>query len=364
MTEIKAPSYSVFIGRDVHKYILRFLKSPKNNYSKLFIIVDENSLKYCYPQLVAQIPAFEDAELIEIESGEEQKNIEVCYQIWTVLSELQADKKCLLINLGGGVISDMGGFIAATYKRGVDFINIPTTLLSQVDASIGGKVGIDLSYIKNQIGFFYSPKAVFINPNFLSTLPKRHILSGFAEIIKHALISNHDYWEEIKNIHFADFSQFENLITQSVNIKNTIVSTDFHEKNIRKTLNFGHTAGHAIETFMLEEKDKKKLFHGEAIAIGMIIESYLSHKICKLNKSEMNDIISFIINTYKPQLISEFAFHRIIELMKQDKKNENGTIHFSLLSEIGKCEINKAVHPDLIKEALKFYNKELKIYAD
>lgn len=362
MSEITAQSYSIFINKDIHKDIARFLKSSKNKYSKLFILVDENSLKYCYPQLVEQIPQFEEAELIEIDSGEEQKNIEVCIQIWGALTELQADRRSLFINIGGGVISDMGGFIASTYKRGIDFINIPTTLLSQVDASVGGKVGIDLYHLKNQIGVFNQPKAVFINPGFVSTLSKREILSGFAEVIKHALIADESYWQQVKATDFSDLGSFEILIDRSVVIKNEIVKTDFLEQTVRKTLNFGHTIGHAIETFMLEEPNKKALLHGEAIAIGMIAESYLSHKICKLNKSEMNDIISFIVNLYKPQAISEYVFHRLIELMKHDKKNSDGGINFSLLSEIGKCEINKIVQSDMIIESLKFYNKELKIY--
>jgi len=363
MAEITATSYKIFINKNIEKDIIRFFNNNKNKYSKLFILVDENALKYCYPQLVEKISLFEDAEIIEIESGEEQKNIDVCTQIWSVLSELQADKKTLLINLGGGVISDMGGFIAATYKRGIDFINIPTTLLAQVDASVGGKVGIDLNNIKNQIGVFNEPKAVFINPAFITTLPKRQVLSGFAEIIKHALISNYEYWEKIKEINFSSFDTFDELIRTSVEIKNTIVTSDFLEQNIRKTLNFGHTVGHAIETFMLEEHHKKALLHGEAIAIGMVAEAYLSNKICKINKSELNDITAFILSTYKPALISEFAFHRLIELMKNDKKNKDGNISFSLLSSIGKCEINKTASPELIIEALKYVNKEIKIYT-
>jgi 3-dehydroquinate synthase len=362
MAEITATSYKIFINKNIEKDIIRFFTVNKNKYSKLFILVDENSLKYCYPQLVEKIAIFEEAEIIEIESGEEQKNIEVCTQIWSVLTELQTDKKALLVNLGGGVISDMGGFIAATYKRGIDFINIPTTLLAQVDASVGGKVGIDLNNIKNQIGVFNEPKAVFINPSFITTLPKRQVLSGFAEIIKHALISDYNYWERIKEINFSSFDNFNELIECSVIIKNKIVKDDFLEQGIRKTLNFGHTVGHAIETFMLEEPNKKALLHGEAIAIGMIVEAYLSNKICKINKSELNDITSFIINTYKPHPISEFAFHRLIELMKNDKKNKDGAISFALLSAIGKCEINKSASPDLIVEALKFVNKEIKIY--
>lgn len=362
MSEIAAQSYTIYINKNIEKDIKRFFASNKNKYSKLFILADENSLKYCYPQLVAKISKFEEAEIIEIESGEEQKNIEVCTQIWNVLIELKADRKSLFINLGGGVISDMGGFIASTYKRGIDFFNIPTTLLSQVDASIGGKVGIDLNNIKNQIGIFNQPKAVFINPQFLSTLPKREILSGFAEVIKHALIADANYWKQIKQFDFSEIENCDELIEQSIKIKNAIVKEDFHEHTIRKSLNFGHTVGHAIETIMLETLNKKTLLHGEAIALGMIVECYLSNKICKLNKNSLKEITEFIISAYKPTKINESDFDRLIELMKHDKKNDDSDINFSLLSEIGKCEINKTAKPDLIIEALKYLNKEIKFY--
>ena len=212
MTEIRSNTYSVFISNDISKEINRFLKANKSKYSKLFILVDENSLKFCYPQLVEKIEAFGDAEIIEIDSGEQSKTLEVCIQIWNALSEYGADRKSLFVNIGGGVIGDMGGFIASTFKRGIDFINIPTTLLSQVDASIGGKVGVDLNHLKNEIGVFNNPAAVFINSNFLNTLDKRQILSGFAEIIKHALIADYNYWKKVMNADFADLnSSFDNL---------------------------------------------------------------------------------------------------------------------------------------------------------
>nr|MDQ3047474.1 iron-containing alcohol dehydrogenase [Bacteroidota bacterium] len=203
MSEIRSTNYSVFVTHDIAAAINKFLKTSKNKYTRLFILVDENSLELCYPQLVERIPSFEDAELIEVESGEESKNVEVCIQIWSALSEYGADRKSLFVNLGGGVIGDMGGFVASTFKRGIDFINIPTTLLSQVDASIGGKSGVDLNHLKNEIGVFNNPAAVFVNSTFLNTLDRRQLLSGFAEIIKHALIADATYWLKVKE---ADFS--------------------------------------------------------------------------------------------------------------------------------------------------------------
>ena len=361
MTEIQSNSYSVFISNDIAKEINRFLKLNKTKYSKLFILVDENSLKYCYPQLVEKIEAFEDGEIIEIDSGEQSKTLEVCIQIWSALSEYGADRKSLFVNIGGGVIGDMGGFIASTFKRGIDFINIPTTLLSQVDASIGGKVGVDLNHLKNEIGVFNNPAAVFVNSTFLNSLDKRQILSGFAEIIKHALIADENYWRKVMKADFADLNSFEDLIKTSVHIKNTIVLEDPTEQNIRKVLNFGHTIGHAIETFSLEHENKKHLLHGEAIAVGMVCEAYLSYKICKLSKSELEEITEFIVGKFKSVKLDELDFHRLIELMQHDKKNENGNVNFSLLSSIGKCEINKKAKADQIIDSLKYYTEQVKL---
>ena len=324
MTEIKSTDYSIFITKNITKEINWFVKESKNNYSKLFILVDENSLKFCYPQLVEKIALFKNAEIIEIESGEENKRIEICVQIWSTLSEYSADRKSLLVNLGGGVIGDMGGFIASTFKRGIDYINIPTTLLSQVDASVGGKVGIDLHHLKNQIGLFSNPVAVFVNPAFLNTLNKRQLLSGFAEVIKHALIADAIYWKKVMSADFTNPLSVDKLVQSSIQIKNTIVREDPCEKGIRRILNFGHTVGHAIETLSLEKGNQKQLLHGEAIAIGMICESYLSHKINKLKAEELAQITQFIINRYKSVKIDTKEMSRLIELMKQDKKNEKG----------------------------------------
>jgi 3-dehydroquinate synthase len=359
MTVIKSAGYPVIINKNIAKEINGFFKSKKDLYSKIFILVDENSLNFCYPSLVAKLPVFKDAEIIEIESGEESKNIDVCSQIWSTLSEFGGDRNSLMVNLGGGVISDLGGFIASTFKRGIDFINIPTTLLAQVDASIGGKTGIDHDNLKNEIGVFAAPKAVFINSAFLQTLDKRQFLSGFAEIIKHALIADVKYWKKLQSYKFSNEKTLDEIINTSVNIKNKIVIQDPHEKNIRKTLNFGHTIGHALESFFLEYQGKQ-LLHGEAIAIGMICEAYLSHKICKLPKVQFEEISKFILHKYKYIKIDGINETQLLELMMHDKKNSNEKINFSLLSSIGKCEINKSAKPDLIIESLNYYLKEIK----
>ena len=360
MIEIKANNYSVIVSKNITKEVNRFLKANEIRFSKLFILVDENTLKYCYPQLVEKIPAFRAAEIIEIESGENNKSLEICSQIWATLSDYGADRQSLLVNIGGGVIIDMGGFAASVFKRGIGFINIPTTLLSQVDASIGGKVGVDLNHLKNELGLFSNPLAVFVNPSFMHTLDKRQILSGFAEMIKHALITDVAYWTKIKKANFSDLEKFDSFIERSIRIKNKIVKKDPYEKNIRKSLNFGHTIGHALETYFLEIKNgQNSLLHGEAIAVGMVCEAYLSNRILKLSDKNLEEITQFILTIYKPIHITEKNYSRLIELMSHDKKNVKGQLNFSLISAIGKCEINQIVKITLVKDSLKYYSEQV-----
>jgi 3-dehydroquinate synthase len=361
MSEIKSTGYSVFINTNIAKEINRFLRMSADRYSDIFILVDENSLKHCYPRLVEQVEYFKEAELIEIESGEENKSIEVCTQIWGALSELGASRKSLFVNIGGGVISDMGGFIASTFKRGVSFINIPTTLLAQVDASVGGKTGVDLNHLKNEIGVFCNPSAVFINSDFIRTLDKRQVLSGFAEIIKHALIADAAYWKKIQRYDFKNHEGIEELITQSIKIKNEIVIEDPLEKGPRKGLNFGHTIGHAFETYALEKDSDKALLHGEAVAAGMICEAWLSHKICGLQEKELKEISTFILKTCRKINPEKMNADRLIRIMKHDKKNTEDKINFTLLKSIGSFETNQSASEPLIREALEYYTRTAKL---
>ena len=378
-TEIKASDYTIFIGDKVFANLSNFINQKKSPWSKIFILVDENTSRFCLPALIKGIEMLKTAETIEIKSGEANKNIETCSQIWEKLSDSSADRNSLLINLGGGVIADIGGFSSSTYKRGIDFINIPTTLLSQVDASVGGKTGINLKNIKNQVGVFNNPKAVFIYPGFLKTLDKRHLLSGFAEVIKHGLIADTSYWDEIKSdklvISELLSPAWKDIIARSVQIKNNIVLKDPKEKGVRKVLNFGHTIGHALETYSLEA-DTEPLLHGEAIAIGMICESYLSLKMLSLSRTELDDIVAFILSNYKPYPLETKADKKLIELMKHDKKNatphasprqvggwspdrvKRDQINFTLLSQIGKPVINENCGVDFIVEALEYYRKQ------
>ncbi|MEJ5995891.1 3-dehydroquinate synthase [Pedobacter sp. Du54] len=325
----------------------------KKKYSKIFVFVDTNTSALCIPIFREFLDELEDFDIIETDPGEENKNIDFCIGIWKTLLDFGADRKCLMINLGGGVITDMGGFVASTYKRGVDFINIPTTLLSQVDASVGGKTGIDIDNVKNMVGTFALPKAVFIEHTFLTTLSKRELLSGFSEMIKHGLIADATYYDQLKK---SDYQNIEpHAVYRSVQIKNEVVTEDPLEKGLRKILNFGHTIGHAVETYALTN-DKTPLTHGEAIAIGMICEAFLSSKYCDLTEEELKDISVYICSIYPKYNIKEKSFKALLTLMESDKKNEDGQIMFSLLDRIGKCTFNCRVTTADILSSLAYYN--------
>lgn len=325
-----------------------------NKFSKTAVLVDENTYQHCYP-LFSVLPAHH---LIKIKSGEEQKTLKTATKIWQKMTDFELDRKSLLINIGGGVIGDMGGFCASTYKRGISFVQIPTTLLSQVDASVGGKLGIDFNGLKNHIGVFNLPQAVYIYPGFLKTLEKREIRSGYAEIVKHCLIADEKEWFKIQNISSADIedSHFDwaHLIENSVNIKSKVVEQDPHEAGLRKILNFGHTLGHAIETYFLEKPDRK-LLHGEAIAIGMITETWLSFSKGFITSAELDAIVQYILRIYgKPYImLSEIA--SIIPFTLQDKKNSFGKVKFSLLEKVGKCGFDFDISAEEMKQSLEFY---------
>lgn len=325
----------------------------KETYSKVFVFADRNTAESCLPVFREMLDDFSSFDLIETDPGEENKNIDFCIGIWKTLLDFEADRKCLMINLGGGVITDMGGFVASTYKRGIDFINIPTTLLSQVDASVGGKTGIDIDNVKNMVGTFSLPQAVFIETEFLKTVPKRELLSGFGEVIKHGLIADAAYYQEIKSANFDEISTA--VIHRSVEIKNEVVTEDPLEKGLRKILNFGHTIGHAVESYSLSN-DKRPLTHGEAIAVGMICEAWLSHKNNTLSAEELEEIKTYISSVYPPYIIKEKSFPQLLALMQSDKKNEHGVILFSLLERIGKCGYNCRVTTADIIESMEYYN--------
>lgn len=323
----------------------------ENQYSRIAVLVDENTIRHCYPTIQEYLP---EHHVIEIQSGEVNKNLQTCEHIWSELTGRHFDRKSLLVNLGGGVIGDMGGFCAVTYKRGIDFINIPTTLLAAVDANIGGKLGIDFKGFKNHLGFFQDPNEVFIDPVFLQTLPDRELRSGFAEVIKHGLIADKDYFEQIM-IDGLLQKNWNAVIAHSVHIKHEVVSQDPKEGGLRKILNFGHTVGHAIESFYLETDNR--LLHGEAIAIGMICEAYLSCKLLGLSENDLQIITQSIKEIYPELTIHKADFTSIIKLMYQDKKNVNSFLNHSLLYEIGRAGYDIAVDEKDVMDSLFYYAK-------
>ena len=353
MQSIQANNYPIHFNEKAYEALNLHLK--ENKYSKLFIIVDQNTNEYCAPQFLPFLETDLTIEIIEFDAGEENKNIETCVQIWNVLTELGADRKSLIINLGGGVVTDLGGFVASTFKRGVDFIHIPTTLLAMVDASVGGKNGVDLGNLKNQIGVINVPIMVLIDTRYLETVPQNEMRSGLAEMLKHGLIYDKKYWEQFLDLKAIDFADFDALIYRSIEIKNEIVMQDPTEKNIRKALNFGHTLGHAIESYYLENVTKTTLLHGEAIAVGMVLESFISLRKNLINQAEYLQIKSTVTSIYDTIIFEENDIDPILELLIHDKKNEFGSIRFALLEGIGKIKINQLVENELILEAFTDY---------
>ncbi len=346
-------TYKIYIG-DIWGTWQTFVQ--ERSYSKLVIIVDENTMRHCFPIFAANTPNMPGG-TIQILSGEENKHIGTCQGIWKSMINANIDRNALVVNLGGGVIGDMGGFCASTYKRGIDFVQFPTTLLSQVDASIGGKLGIDFNHIKNSIGVFNDPQAVFIATEFLNTLSAREVRSGFAEIIKHSLIQDVIQWKAIQGIQNAKSVDWSKYLPDSLMIKKRIVEEDPFERGLRKALNFGHTIGHAVESYFLATE--RPLLHGEAIAIGMICEAYLSHKQVGLSMLELDKICNFILDTYNLISIPKSSFDELLDIMQKDKKNENDNINFSLIPAIGQVKVNQTSQPLEVTESLNFYNKKI-----
>jgi len=351
MDSIISDSYAVHFNENAFQALNNHLAEKR--YSTIFILVDENTHELCLPNFMAEINGDYQFEIIEIESGEINKNIETCVGVWEALSELGADRKSILINLGGGVLTDMGGFIASTFKRGIDFINVPTTLLSMVDASVGGKTGVDLGSLKNQIGVINQPVMVLVVPDFLDTLENRQVISGFAEMLKHGLIQDTSYWEALKES--DGLEDMKKHILTSIQIKNKVVLQDPTEQNIRKILNYGHTLGHAIESYFLESDSKEMLLHGEAIAIGMILEGYLSNKLLELSNESLADIKTTFLNRYDKVEFSNEDIENILKLMKYDKKNSHGKVNFVLLKSIGNPEYDIEIPVELFTEAFAYY---------
>lgn len=324
------------------------------SYSKIMVILDTNTKKLVYPLLSQYLPKHK---WVVIPAGESHKTLETCQIIWQAMTDYELDRHSLVLNIGGGVIGDMGGFCAATYKRGIDFIQIPTTLLSQVDASVGGKLGIDFQGLKNHLGSFQLPTRVFIDSLFLQTLSERELRSGFAEIIKHCLIQDGEAWQTLRRLDFPALD-WTYWIQHSVQIKQQVVQQDPTEKGLRKILNFGHTLGHAVETYFLTQ-GKKPILHGEAIAVGMIAEAFMAFERKLIDEKALMEIEEFIFSVFGKVSFSSEDIPAILQLTSQDKKNKGREIRFSLLTGLGSCGYDLPGNPSAMRRALHYYLGDL-----
>ena len=353
MSYLQANGYPIYFYEQGYEALNQFLTDAK--YSSIFVLVDSQSNEYCLPKFLPYLATEIPIEIVEFESGESSKNVDTCVQIWNVLTELGADRKSVIINLGGGVVTDLGGFVASTFKRGIDFIHVPTTLLAMVDASVGGKNGVDLGNLKNQIGVINVPQLVIIDSHYLETLPQNEMRSGLAEMLKHGLIFDKAYWEKFLDLKQLDSADLDDLIFRSIEIKNEIVMQDPTENGIRKALNFGHTLGHAIESYFLENENKKTLLHGEAIAVGMILESYLSWHKNLISETEFKQIKTTISGIFETVTFEDSDIEPILDLLIHDKKNEYGTVQFALIEGIGNVKINQTAEIQLLVDAFNQY---------
>ncbi len=352
-------SPNIFTGKDSLQNLQKFFSG--NSFSQVFVLADENTFKHCYPKVKKKLPKHS---VILVKSGEENKILTTCELIWEKLSEVNADRNSLLINLGGGVISDLGGFAAGCYKRGIKFINLPTTLLAMVDASVGAKTGIDFKNFKNQIGLFNDPEAVFVHTGFLKTLPEQELRAGMAEVIKHYLIADREAFNEISKLFFPKKGKeydirkmnLDVLVRRNIAIKSKIVAKDKFEKGARKALNFGHTIGHAIETYFLNKG--RKILHGEAVAIGILCESGISIDMGLLPRKRFPYIL-ILIGAIFPDLpdFRKQGIPAILKLIKQDKKNFESKNQFTLLRDIGKFSTGNFVEENLIVQSLEYYSE-------
>lgn len=338
---------NVLLTNDPATVLAQFLAQKK--YSKVIVLVDEHTKTACYPTIEKSLPAHS---VVTIQSGEERKNLTTCETIWQAMTDEKLDRHAAMIILGGGVLGDMGGFCASTYKRGIDFILIPTTLLAQADASVGGKLGIDFNNFKNHIGVFKQPALTLLYSGFLKTLPRNELRSGFAEVVKHALISDKKLWDEIR-ANDLEHQNWDRLIEESVRFKCSVIEKDPFEKNLRKILNTGHTVGHAIESYFLSSGNK--ILHGEAIAAGLIAEGWIAGRKKLLDEKLLSEIAAYILKIFGKLPLPENALPDIAALALQDKKNKGNVVLGALQEGIGKAVWDIDISQEEIIESLRFY---------
>ena len=344
----------VIITNNATEELENIISESKND--KFFILTDSNTNKNCLNMLHCSEP-IANAHIITIKADDTNKNIESTTHVWKELSDNGCTRHSCLINIGGGMVTDLGGFAASTFKRGIDFINIPTTLLSMVDASVGGKTGINFNGLKNEIGVFNDAKAVIIDTAFLKTLDQHNICSGYAEMLKHSLLKDNKMWAQHINfnLYSPDLDTLLSMIKESVGVKERIVSEDPHESGIRKALNLGHTAGHAFESYAMHTN--RPILHGYAVAYGIICELYLSHALQGFPLDKMRQTVNFIKENYGRMNITCDDYESLYSLMKHDKKNTGNEINFTLLKDVGDIKINQTVSKELIMESLDFYRE-------
>ena len=325
---------------------------------KLFVLTDETTTTHCWPK-IQQFDCMKGAVVISIPSTDTHKDIATLSRVWETLGTNGGTRRSCLINLGGGMVTDLGGFAAATFKRGINFINIPTTLLAMVDAAVGGKTGVNFNGLKNEIGVFRDARFVILNTAFLNTLDDRNTRSGYAEMLKHGLISNEEMWGELLNFDLEepDWGRLQQMVAQSVKVKEEVVVKDPHEQGLRKALNLGHTVGHAFESMALHKG--QPILHGYAVAFGLVCELYLSTFKTNFPTNKMRQTVQFIRNYYGIFALSCNDYDSLIELMQHDQKNTSTNIIFTLLEDIGKPIINQTATKDEIKEALDFFRETM-----
>ncbi len=325
-------------------------------HDRMFILMDETTHKKCWP-VIAGLPTVKNAEQIVIKATDEHKTLDSLASVWTALSRNGGTRHSLFINLGGGMVTDLGGFAASTFKRGIAYINIPTTLLAMVDAAVGGKTGINFNGLKNEIGAFNPASSVLLNTEFLKTLDYENICSGYAEMLKHGLISTEEHWAELVgfDLENIDYTQLLDMVGRSVSIKEEIVKQDPYEQGIRKALNLGHTAGHALESMALAEK--RPILHGYAVAWGLVCELYLSCIREGFPKDKLRQTTDFIKTHYGTFAFDCKAYEQLYQYMTHDKKNTSGEVNFTLLGGVGDIRINRTAHKEEIFNMLDFYRE-------
>ncbi len=327
-------------------------------HDRLFVLTDRTTHDKCWP-VIADIPGIQHAKHIIIEATDEHKNIEALTHVWSALGQRGGTRHSLLINLGGGMVTDLGGFAAATFKRGITYINIPTTLLAMVDAAVGGKTGINFNGLKNEVGAFCPSACVLIDTEFLKTLDYHNLCSGYAEMLKHGLISNNANWAELLTFELdnVNYRHLLSMVAQSVAIKEQIVKEDPYEQGIRKALNLGHTAGHAFESLALAEG--RTVLHGYAVAWGLVCELYLSSILTGFPKDKLRQTLQFIKTYYGTFAFDCKSYEQLYQLMTHDKKNTSGIINFTLLADVGEVRINQTADKETIFDMLDFYREAM-----